>query len=114
MNYTKHSRKIDHIVLDLYRLDMTYTKDSIRGYEPEDIEVILEFPSDASNCRGEYTLEYLTENLDAVIRSEAYAHCRRAYGTILNEFCVGSMIAYDFETNRVNHDFNPKYRHTID
>ena len=109
---TENTNKIDTIVLDLYRLDMTYTKDSIRGYEPEDIEVILEITSDADNYR-EYTLEYLTENLDDVIRSEACAHCRGAYGTILNEFCVGSMKAYDFECNRVDHDFNPTHRHVI-
>lgn len=110
---TENTNKIDHIVLDLYRLDMTYTRDSIRGYEPEDIEVILEIKSDADNYR-EYTLEYLTENLDAVIRSEAYSHCRRYYGTILNEFSVGSMIAYTYDGHRVDHDMNPKYRHTID
>ena len=110
---TENTNKIDHIVLDLYRLDMTYTKDSIRGYEPEDIEIILEFPVNASNWRGEYTWEYLTENLDEVIRSEAHAHCRTYYGTILNEFCVGSMKAYDFEGSRVEHEFNPTYKHVI-
>jgi hypothetical protein len=118
MNEVQHiendNNKVNIIHFELTDLVMTYTGESIRGWEPEGLDFDIELNPDAPNVHGEYTEEYLTEHLNSIIVREASRACRRAFGTILQEFCVGIMDVYDRKGDQIrNYPWNPSYRHCL-